>query len=244
MFNFGFKKVKEEEKKELVSGVFKSVASKYDIMNNVMSFGMQNIWKKNFIDLITLKDGGRYLDLAAGSGDISKLILEKAKREGKKIEIVLCDASAEMLEIAKERLSSLNLEFIVSFAEDMPMQSEEFDGVFISFGIRNFTNLPKSLSEIYRVLKINGGLFCLEFFSDVSKFGFFDKIYKHYLLNGIPKIGKIITKDEKSYRYFGESILNFYSKKDFKNLLQNANFRYFSNIDGMLAIVSFFHFKK
>jgi demethylmenaquinone methyltransferase/2-methoxy-6-polyprenyl-1,4-benzoquinol methylase len=126
----------------------------------------------------------------------------------------------------------------------MQFEEGEFDGVFISFGIRNFTNIETSLIKIKNSLKDGGGLFCLEFFPDVSKFALFDKIYKQYLLKVIPKIGKIIVKDEGSYKYFGESILNFYSKKDFKNLLQKQNFRFFSSNEGFLEIVSFFHFKK
>jgi demethylmenaquinone methyltransferase/2-methoxy-6-polyprenyl-1,4-benzoquinol methylase len=242
MFNFGFKKVEESEKTKLVSGVFSSVASKYDVMNNVMSFGMQNLWKKQFVDLISIKDGGRYLDLASGTGDIAKMVMEKAKREGKKIEIVLCDANKDMLEIAKPRFKD-EVKFVVSSAEDMAFE-EEFDGIFISFGIRNFTNIEVSLAKIRNCLKDGGSLFCLEFFPDVSKIGFFDKIYKQYLLKVIPKMGKIIVGDEGSYKYFGESIINFYSKKDFKNFLQKQNFRFFNSEEGFLEIVNFFHFKK
>ena len=244
MVNFGFKTVKEDEKKHLVSSVFASVAQKYNLMNNLMSFGVQKIWKKNLCDFIAIKDGGNYLDLAAGNGDISDLLIKKAEQEGKNITITLCDASEEMLETAKNRINSDNVKFVVSFAEDLNFEEEEFDSVFISFGIRNFTNIDQALEKIYKILKKNGDLFCLEFFSDVSNKLFFDKIYKIHLLKTIPFIGKIIAKDEDSYKYFGESILQFYSKKDFKNLLQKSNFRYFNSINGLLSIVSFFQFKK
>jgi demethylmenaquinone methyltransferase / 2-methoxy-6-polyprenyl-1,4-benzoquinol methylase len=245
MFTFGFKKVNEEEKQNLVSGVFNSVATKYDLMNNIMSCGMQKIWKNNFCDLITLKDGGKYLDLAGGNGDITHLILEKAKKENKNIEIIVSDASEEMLTLSKKRFAECsNVQFSLNFAEDLPFEDKEFDAVFVSFGIRNFTNINKSLLEIHKILKKNGSLFCLEFFSDVSKIGFFDKIYKQYLLKGIPNIGKFITKDKASYQYFGESILNFYSKQEFINLLIQEKFILQSRIDGFLSIVSFLHFKK
>ena len=220
MLKFGFKEVKEEEKQGLVSSVFNSVASKYDVMNNIMSFGMQKLWKKNFCDLIHIKDGGKYLDLAGGNGDISSLILEKAKQENKNIQIVLCDASEEMLQLAKVRFEgNPNISFILSFAEDLPFDEGEFDGVFLSFGIRNFTNIPIALNEISSTLKSDGSLFCLEFFSDVSSLFCFNKIYKQYLLKGIPKIGKLVAKDEQSYKYFGESIINFHSKQEFQDIL-------------------------
>jgi demethylmenaquinone methyltransferase/2-methoxy-6-polyprenyl-1,4-benzoquinol methylase len=247
MFDFGFKSVKEEEKKSLVSSVFSSVASKYDLMNNLMSFGVQGFWKKNFVDLVSLKDGGRYLDLACGSGDISKLILQKAKQEGKKISLVLCDANQEMLDVAQKNIfSGENISFIKSFAEDLPFNENEFDGIFISFGIRNFTNVNESLGKIYSCLKKEGSLYILEFFSDVSSqnSSFFSKIYKFHLLNFIPNLGKIIVSDKESYKYFGESIIKFHTMREFKNLLQSANFRFFSNVKSFLNIVGFFHFKK
>jgi demethylmenaquinone methyltransferase/2-methoxy-6-polyprenyl-1,4-benzoquinol methylase len=243
MFNFGFQKVAREEKTRLVSQVFSSVANKYDVMNNVMSLGLQKVWKRNFADFISIEEGGRYLDLASGTGDIAFLIMEKAKLEGKKITIVLCDENEKMLELAKPRFGG-NVEFVVSSAEELPFEEGEFDGIFISFGIRNFTDIELSASKIHRSLKQNGDFYILEFFPDVSGFAFFDKIYKSYLLNVIPKMGKIITKDEGAYRYFGESILNFHSKKNFKNILQKQNFRFFSIKNEFLDIVSFFHFKK
>jgi demethylmenaquinone methyltransferase/2-methoxy-6-polyprenyl-1,4-benzoquinol methylase len=241
MFNFGFKRVSEEEKLASVSEVFRSVASKYNLMNNIMSFGMQKSWKKNFADFITIKEGGRYLDLASGNGDIAKLILHKAKMQGKNIEVVLCDASKEMLETAKINVPNAE-EFVVSFAEELPFKTEEFDGVFISFGVRNFTNLTKAFTQIHRILKNGGDVFFLEFFPDVMNG--FDLIYKPYLLKCIPKIGKIITGDEESYKYFGESIINFHSKEDFKKILQASNFQFYGNIEKMLGAISFFHFKK
>ena len=245
MFKFGFREVKEEEKQGLVSSVFNSVANKYDLMNNIMSFGMQKLWKKNFCDLIHIKEGGKYLDLAGGNGDISNLVLEKAKQENKNIQIVLCDASEEMLELAKKRFNgNPNISFALSFAESLPFNEGEFDGVFISFGIRNFTNIPTALNQISNTLKSGGSLFCLEFFSDVSGLFGFDKIYKQYLLKGIPVMGKLVAKDEQSYKYFGESILNFHSKQEFEDVVKKANFKLFSKTDGMLSIVTFFHFKK
>lgn len=244
MFNFGFKKVEEGEKMKLVSGVFESVSKKYDLMNNIMSFGLQNLWKKNFMDFIQLKDGGNYLDLASGSGDITLLLLEKAKKEGKEITVTACDASHEMLEVARQRITHGDVRFVECFAEELPFKENEFDGIFISFGIRNFTNLEKALEKLHFVLKKEGSLFCLEFFPDVAKTIGFDKIYKQYLLHVIPFFGKIFVNNAQAYKYFGESILNFYSKKDFKNLLQNSSFRFFSNLNSLFEVAGFFHFKK
>jgi demethylmenaquinone methyltransferase/2-methoxy-6-polyprenyl-1,4-benzoquinol methylase len=244
MFNFGFKKVQEEEKQRLVSSVFSSVSSKYDLMNNLMSFGIQKLWKRDLIDFINIKEGGKYLDLACGTGDIAFLILEKAEKEGKNIHVTLCDENSEMVEIAKTRFSNQNVSFLLSSAEELNFAENEFDGIFISFGIRNFTNIEKALEKLHFSIKKGGSLFCLEFFSDVSRTLFFNKFYKFYLLTGIPNLGKLIVKDKEAYRYFGESILNFYSKKDFKNLLQKSNFQFFSNLNSFLNIVGFFHFKK
>lgn len=245
MFNFGFSKVLEEEKYKLVSDVFSSVANRYNLMNNVMSFGVQKLWKQNFLDFIYLKDGGNYLDLATGTGDIAIMVLEKAKKEGKQISITISDANADMLEIAKKRFTNQeNITFICANAEEFPLSSNHYDACFVSFGIRNFTNINKSFEIINQNLKPSGSLYALEFFPDVSKLFMFHKIYKAYLLNVIPLLGKLIVKDEASYKYFAESILNFYTKKDFTELAQNCNFKLFAEIDSVFGIVSYFNFRK
>lgn len=249
-FNFGLQKVGEEEKKSLVSGVFAKVAPKYDLMNNIMSFGIQNIWKKSFIDLISLQDGGIYMDLAAGSGDISKSVLEKAIKEDKKITIHLCDASQEMLDIAKKRFNKSfeafhsNIHFHTSFAEELSFSENSFDSIFISFGIRNFTNLTAALSKIYSCLKKNGSLYILEFFPDVSKEFGFSAVYSKYLSKIIPSFGKIILGESSPYKYFGESITTFYTKQEFMKLLGEHGFRFFNITNSAFKIVSFFQFKK
>lgn len=242
-FNFGFKKVAETEKMGLVQEVFSSVASKYDLMNNFMSFGIQNLWKRDFVDLISLKDGGRYLDLACGSGDIAVRVLKKAEREGKKISLTLCDANEKILDIAKAKIKGCKADFVTSFAEDITFTGE-FDGVFASFGVRNFTNLQKALSNIYISLKEGGSFYILEFFKDYSDAIYFHKIYEKYMLKWIPNLGRVVTGDYESYKYFGESIVNFITTKEFTLILQEEGFKLFSTTHSACKIASFLHFKK
>lgn len=248
LFNFGSYKVQEEEKKALVSKVFAKVADKYTLMNNLMSFGIQKMWKLSFTDLISLKSEGVYIDLACGNGDISRYVSQKAINEGKNIAIHLCDPSSEMLEIGKKNLSILShkieLHFHNMFAEELSFPPDSVDSIFISFGIRNFTNLPAALSKMHSCLKKGGSIYILEFFPDVSTLLGFSKIYKSYLTHIIPKIGKIVVKDSSPYEYFAESIINFLTKEEFKNLFLKYNFKLFNVTSSAFKIVSFFQFKK
>lgn len=219
--NFGFNKVNSNEKQDLVGKVFSSVASKYDIMNDVMSFGIHRLWKNKLIE--QLEPNKKLLDMAAGTGDIAKRYYKKCTNP----DITLCDINKEMLETGKNRLLDENifkgLEFICCSAEELPFEDNIFDYYTIAFGIRNVTNVDKALKEAYRVLKPEGKFVCLEFGklnnAQLAKF------YDLYSLNVIPKLGGLIAGDEASYKYLVESIRTFPSQKDFTNLMENAGFK-------------------
>jgi ubiquinone/menaquinone biosynthesis methyltransferase len=239
--NFGFKKVDEALKSSLVRDVFNSVANKYDLMNDLMSGGMHRWWKKEMLNEIKPMDGNSILDLAAGTGDISFAIINSLKNKDINVSCVTSDVNSEMLEIAKKRAVDENLhgkmEFQIIDCENIPFPDNSFDFVTIAFGIRNVTNIPKALSEIYRVLKLGGKFICLEF-SDVSN-QHLKKIYDAYSFNIIPKIGKFIAGDEASYQYLVESIKLFPKAGDFQKLMDDASFsqtRFKKLTSGVVAI--------
>lgn len=225
--NFGFKVVDEAIKSSLVKGVFNSVASKYDIMNDLMSGGMHRLWKKTFLNEIKPFENARLLDLAAGTGDISFSFAKLSENKGFNVSCVTSDINEEMLKQAKNRLIDENLhaniEFKIIDAENIPFPDNSFDFVTIAFGIRNVTNIPKALSEINRVLKPTGKFACLEF-SDVENKNF-KKIYDFYSFNIIPKIGEKVAGDKESYQYLVESIRLFPKAEDFKTMIEAANFK-------------------
>lgn len=224
--NFGFKVVDEALKSSMVKGVFNSVASKYDIMNDFMSAGMHRLWKKTFLNEIKPFEGARLLDLAAGTGDISFSFANLSKNKDFNVSCVTSDINEEMLKQAKNRMVDENLQAEIDFkiidAENIPFPDNSFDYVTIAFGIRNVTNIPKALSEINRVLKPTGKFACLEF-SDVKN-QHFKKIYDFYSFNIIPKLGELVAGDRDSYQYLVESIRLFPKAEDFKSMIEKANF--------------------
>ncbi len=219
---FGFKDVTEDEKTQKVSAVFSSVANKYDLMNDLMSFGLHRIWKRIAIRKCNLKPGMHVLDLAGGTGDLSYLIQKKIAPNGK---VVLTDINKDMLEEGKKNLLDKcafhNIEFVNASAEDLPFQDGQFDRVIIGFGLRNFTNKAKALSSIYRVLKPGGKLIILEFSKPHQAIS---PLYKFYNFNVLPKLGKLICKDEDSYRYLAESIEVHPDQEQLKQMMLAAKF--------------------
>lgn len=223
--SFGYKEVSRNEKKNLVNDVFSSVASKYDIMNDIMSAGIHRIWKQKLIQEIT-DSSGKLLDMASGSGDISIGLYKKCRDElNITPQITACDANKEMLEVGREKALDLgiaDIEYKVSFAEDLPFEDNVFDYYTVSFGIRNFTDIKKALKEALRVLKPGGKFVCLEF-SKIDE-GFLAKLYEAYSMKIIPMIGKMVLDDEDSYKYLVESIRQFPSREEFRDIISEAGF--------------------
>lgn len=224
--NFGFKKVSFAEKKNLVNDVFSNVAIKYDLMNDIMSFGLHRLWKTNFCRYIPDLNS-TILDVACGTGDIALKLKELAKKRNKTANFVTaCDINEEMLQIAKNKAIDKNIldgiDFICADAENLPFAENSFDYYTIVFGIRNVANIPKALKEAYRVLKPMGKFLCLEF-SKIEPI-ILKKIYDFYALNIIPKIGQIVASNKDAYQYLSESIELFPEQETFKIMIKDAGF--------------------
>lgn len=224
---FGFQEVPKDLKQKLVNNVFTSVASKYDLMNDVMSFGIHRIWKKLLLNQIYPNADLTILDMAAGTGDIAFNINKKFANYGYKAEITLADISDEMLQIAKDRAIDnnqfANLKFVQTAAETLEFADDIFDYYVVAYGIRNFSDRAKALKEAHRVLKKGGKFLCLEFSQIPNEF--LAKAYDFYSFNFIPKFGQLITGDQGSYEYFVESIRKFPMPEAFCQEITEAGFK-------------------
>ena len=219
--NFGFKQVDLNDKQNLVGQVFSSVAPKYDLMNDAMSFGIHRLWKAKLIE--QLEPNKSLLDMASGTGDIAKRYYLKSKIPN----ITLCDINFDMLSVGKDRLLDENifggLKFSCCNAENLPFADFSFDYYTIAFGIRNVTNVDKALKEAWRVLRPGGKFVCLEF-AKVNNQNL-AKLYDFYSLNFIPKIGSLIAEDSESYKYLVESIRTFAPQEEFVKMMEEAGFK-------------------
>ena len=240
--NFGFKKVKKSLKQGLVNNVFDSVHKKYDLMNDLMSFGVHRYWKKELIDQIS-DFSGAFLDVASGSGDIALRICERARKKSIEPNITLSDINQAMLDEAKRKLLDhgffKNISYECANAEKLPFKDKTFDYYTIAFGLRNCSDFGKVIKEAYRVLKPGGKFLCLEF-SKIDN-PYFRKIYQTYSNKVIPIIGEFIAGDKDSYQYLVESIEVFPSQEELKQLIINSGFemaRYVNLSCGIVAIHS------
>ncbi len=220
--HFGFETVPETEKAGRVQGVFNSVASKYDVMNDVMSMGIHRVWKDAMMDWLAPRPGQRLLDVAGGTGDISFRFL---KRAGQGHATVL-DLTEPMLIEGRQRAEADqmadSLNWVVGDAMALPFEDNTFDVYTISFGIRNVTRPQEALNEAFRVLKPGGRLMVLEF-SQLPNDGL-QKLYDLYSFNVIPRMGKLIAGDYDSYQYLVESIRKFPDQETFLSMVQAAGF--------------------
>ena len=218
--HFGFQTVDEQDKAKRVRGVFDSVASKYDIMNDLMSGGMHRAWKAYTVMVANLKEGDRALDIAGGTGDLS---LAFAKKVGKTGQVVHTDINYAMLSTGRERLlnKGLVLPTVVCDAEKLPFPDGHFDLVSVAFGLRNMTHKDAALKEMNRVLKPGGKLLVLEF-SRVAKP--LEKVYDWYSFNVLPRMGSMVAGDAESYRYLAESIRMPPGQEELKALMKQAGF--------------------
>ena len=232
--HFGYETISKKDKSEKVGGVFTSVAKNYDQMNNLMSMGLHNLWKKILIETTTLKANAKILDIAAGTADISIEFLKKNKN----FKIFHTDINIAMLKEGKKKLINQGkiIPSILCDAEALPFQNNYFDCVTIAFGLRNMTNKEKALKEIYRVLSPGGKLVILEFSKVWSPLR---KIYDKFSFNIVPKLGKFFANDEQSYQYLVESIRMHPDQKTLEELLKSEGFEKtsFTNLSaGIVAI--------
>ena len=218
--HFGFQSVDESEKASRVRGVFDSVASKYDVMNDVMSGGMHRAWKAYTVMVANLKEGDRALDIAGGTGDLA---LAFSKRVGASGQVVHTDINEAMLRVGRDRLldKGVILPTTVCDAEALPFADNYFDLVSVAFGLRNMTHKDQAIREMNRVLRPGGKLLVLEF-SKVAKP--LEKAYDWYSFKVLPAMGKLIAGDSESYRYLAESIRMHPGQEDLKSLMQQCGF--------------------
>ncbi|PVE25036.1 bifunctional demethylmenaquinone methyltransferase/2-methoxy-6-polyprenyl-1,4-benzoquinol methylase UbiE [Microvirga sp. KLBC 81] len=223
--HFGFQSVPLGEKQDRVNEVFRSVASRYDLMNDLMSAGLHRLWKDNLISTLRPpKDRPfRHIDVAGGTGDIAFRILDAG---GPQTRVTVLDINGEMLKVGAERAGYRyegRIDFVEANAEELPLESNTYDAYTIAFGIRNVPRVDKALREAHRVLKPGGRFLCLEFSKvDVP---LIDKIYDAYSFNVIPRMGQMVTGDAESYQYLVESIRKFPPPAAFARMIEEAGFK-------------------
>lgn len=236
--HFGFKQVPVEEKAKKVGEVFHSVAGQYDVMNDLMSFGIHRIWKRVTRELSGLRVGHEVLDLAGGTGDLSMLFSDVVGSTGT---VILSDINESMLLVGRDRLIDKgylqNVQFALLNGEQLPFRDNQFDLISIGFGLRNFTDKEKALKAIYQCLKPGGRLLVLEFSKPVNPL--LEKIYDAYSFSIIPKIGKLVADDAESYQYLAESIRKHPDQETLKAMMIAAGFEdcdYFNMTGGIVAV--------
>jgi demethylmenaquinone methyltransferase/2-methoxy-6-polyprenyl-1,4-benzoquinol methylase len=221
--HFGFRDVPVGEKQKLVGQVFTSVARSYDLMNDLMSFGVHRLWKRHFVAISGVRRGDRVLDLAGGTGDIAALLKPVVGKDG---EVIVGDINAAMLQVGRDRLTDRGLvdglRWTQLNAEALPFPDNSFDAVTMAFGLRNVTDKDKALADICRVLKPGGRLLVLEFSKVQSET--FSKLYDFHSFNILPKLGKLFAGDADSYQYLAESIRKHPDQATLKGMMERAGF--------------------
>ena len=237
--NFGFRQVEEKEKADLVGDVFDSVSQNYDLMNDLMSFGIHRLWKKIAVETSGLRDNFKVLDLAGGTGDMVKLMRSKISNQGS---IILSDINWSMLKEGRDRLIDQGIEDVQIAqidAQHLPFKENTFDLVTIAFGLRNVTNKQAALESILSSLKPGGKLMVLEFSRPTNEI--FRELYDLFSFEVIPKIWEFVVQSEESYRYLAESIRMHPTQEELKGLMESAGFSNcnFDNLtNGIVAIHS------
>jgi len=233
--HFGFKTVAEADKAKKVGEVFHSVASKYDLMNDVMSAGMHRGWKRFAVEVSGVRPGDIVLDIAGGSGDLSKLFAQKVGANG---QVILTDINASMLAVGRDRMldAGLSVPTLQCDAEKLPFPDNHFDCVIVAFGLRNMTHKELALAEMQRVLKVGGRLLVLEFSKIWQPLS---KIYDAYSFKLLPFMGKILAKDAESYQYLAESIRMHPDQETLKQMMVDAGLSkvdYYNLAAGVVAL--------
>lgn len=224
--HFGDRKVRLDEKQDLVDDVFHKVADRYDVMNDLMSAGLHRVWKDVLVAKLnpSRRRPFHHLDVAGGTGDIAFRV---ANAGGPDTRVTVLDVNSDMLRVGQERAAKRRngdrLTFVEGNAEALPLESDAYDGYTIAFGIRNVPRIDRALAEAYRVLKRGARFLCLEF-SEVD-LPVFDKLYEFYSNTAIPAIGKVVAGDGAPYRYLVESIRQFPPPETFAGMIETAGFR-------------------
>ena len=236
--DFGFEKVPEEDKVRRVAQVFDSVATRYDLMNDLMSFGLHRLWKRFAVDVSGVHEGERILDLAGGTGDVAALLVGRVGGAGS---VVVADINRSMLGVGRERLDGRGLVGNVTYAqanaERLPFAGASFDCVTMAFGLRNVTHKEAALAETLRVLRSGGRLLVLEF-SHVTVAAL-RPLYDLYSLHGLPLMGRLVAGDADSYRYLAESIRMHPDQETLKGMMEAAGFvhcDYLNHTGGIVAV--------
>ena len=236
--HFGFEKVTWDDKQHRVGSVFDSVAGNYDLMNDVMSFGAHRLWKRFAVEQSGVHRGQKILDLAGGTGDLTERLSRMVGPDG---EVVIGDINKSMLNVGRERLLDRgicgNVQYVQANAENLPFPDSSFDCITIAFGLRNVTDKPKALESMYRVLKPGGRLLVLEFSKPVVPA--LKQAYDLYSFRILPVMGRLIARDEASYRYLAESIRMHPGQEDLKALMEQSGFEdceYFNLSGGIVAL--------
>ncbi len=236
--DFGYEKVPRDEKQSRVRGVFDSVAGNYDLMNDLMSAGLHRAWKAFTLSLTNLRPGQLALDVAAGTGDLA---LGMSKQVGERGLVVLSDINAEMLGRGRDRLIDTGVlrgvDFVLANAEKLPFAPGTFDCVTIGFGLRNVTDKPAALAAMHSVLKPGGQLLVLEFSKPTSPL--LSKIYDGYSFGILPRLGKLVARNEDSYRYLAESIRMHPDQDTLLGMMRGAGLadcRYHNLAGGIVAV--------
>jgi len=236
--DFGFEEVPLDEKVSRVSSVFSSVADKYDLMNDLMSFGVHRLWKRFVVEMAAVRDGQKVLDVAGGTGDLAEKF---ARRVGEKGMVVLADLNTDMLEVASNRLVDRGIlegvVFVRADAESLPFADNQFDLVSIAFGLRNVTRKESALESMLRVLRPGGKLLILEF--SRMRLPLLAPIYRSYIMNALPRMGQVVAGDSASYRYLAESIEMHPPQEKLLEMMRDAGFEHCDchNLSGGIAAV-------
>jgi demethylmenaquinone methyltransferase/2-methoxy-6-polyprenyl-1,4-benzoquinol methylase len=219
--DFGFASVSVEEKGARVRAVFDSVASNYDLMNDLMSLGVHRVWKRAFIDWLTPRAGQHLLDVAGGTGDIATLWRRRGGGP-----VTVCDINAEMIGVGRNRLADAGgdaaVDWVVGNAEDLPLADGAVDRVTIAFGLRNVTRIDRALAEMRRVLRPGGRFLCLEFSRPTQPW--LDPVYDAYSFKVLPWLGDRVARDRESYQYLAESIRRFPDQQDLAERMRRVGF--------------------
>ena len=232
---FGKRKVKKENKTSLVQNMFTEVSTKYDLMNDIMSFGAHRLWKKRLVEMMHIQRNDSIIDVGSGTGDLINLILKK----NSSVSVYYVDLNLEMLNQAKKQHYNMErrIQFFNANAEELPFKNNFFDKYVISFCLRNITYVEKALHEAFRVLKPGGTFYCLEFSMPTSSL--INNLYSKYKNKFIPFIGKKIAKNKNAYMYLEESISQFPHQDILLNEINNAKFEntsYKNIFNGIVSI--------